>query len=179
MRADARRNQERILAAARAQITLVGPDVGMDEIAKAADVAVGTLYRHYPTKTHLVEAVLMGFMESVVVRAENAAASLSGPGEAMARIEQLLNDFIDDATSNEGLKAAARTLGAAYLTKDQETRGLAALQVLVDAARSDGDLGTTVTSGDIYLMMLGAPVSLPEPARARWLQILLAGLRQT
>ncbi|MBL7258844.1 TetR/AcrR family transcriptional regulator [Paractinoplanes lichenicola] len=177
MRADARRNQERILAAAKAQITIHGPDVGMDEIAKAAEVAVGTLYRHYPTKTHLVEAVLMSFMEWIVVRAENAATALGGPGDAMAQIEQLLTEFMDEAATNEGLKAAAQTLDAAYTTKEQEERGLAALRILVDAARSDGDLGETVSPDDIYLMMIGAPASLPKPSRDRWLQILLCGLR--
>lgn len=178
MRADARRNQERILAAAKAEITRNGPDVGMDQIARAAQVAVGTLYRHYPTKTHLVEAVLMGFMESIVARSEKAAASLRAPGDAMARIQELLTDFMDEAAGNEGLKAAAQTLDAAYTTEDQESRGLAALQTLVDAARADGDLGDTVTPDDIYLMMIGAPASLPKAARDRWLQILLAGLRR-
>lgn len=178
MRADARRNQERILAAAKAEITLNGPDVGMDQIAKTAEVAVGTLYRHYPTKTHLVEAVLMGFMESIVAWTEKAAASLATPGDAIERIEQLLTDFISQAATNEGLKAAAQTLDAAYTTKEQESRGLAALQTLVDAARANGDLGDTVTPDDIYLMMIGAPVSLAKPARDRWLQILLAGLRR-
>ncbi|MFF7262461.1 TetR family transcriptional regulator [Streptomyces sp. NPDC008159] len=55
-RADAVRNRKRILDAAREQITLRGPDTGMDEIAAAAGVAVGTLFRYFPTQADLVVA---------------------------------------------------------------------------------------------------------------------------
>ncbi len=57
-RADAIRNRAKILEAARQQITLHGPDVGMDQIAQAAGVAVGTLYRHFPTKNDLSSRLL-------------------------------------------------------------------------------------------------------------------------
>ena len=72
LRADAVRNRNNILAAARKQITLHGPDAGMDEIAAAAGVAVGTLYRHFPTKTDLVAAVVAEYVEQVAADADAA-----------------------------------------------------------------------------------------------------------
>lgn len=178
MRSDARRNQVRILAAARAQITDHGSDVSMDQIAKAAGVAVGTLYRHYPTKTDLVRAVLMEFLEALVVWAETAATSLQTAGDAMARIETLLTDFINEAATNQAVKAAAGGLGAAHITSEQENRGRRALQSLVASAQADGDLRAEVTADDLYLMMISAPTTLEKAARERWLEILLAGIRQ-
>ena len=56
-RADARRNRERVLAVARAQFAAKGLDAQIDEIARAADVGVGTVYRHFPTKEALLEAL--------------------------------------------------------------------------------------------------------------------------
>lgn len=178
MRADARRNQERILAAARTEIIDNGSDVPMDQIAKAAGVAVGTLYRHYPTKTDLVQAVLVEFSEALVVWTENAARSLTTSGDAIARIEQLLADFVDEAARNQAVKAAAHVLGAGFTTAEQEDRGRLALQSLVDSARADGDLRVGITGEDLYLMMISAPTSLAKPARDRWLEILVAGIRR-
>lgn len=178
MRSDARRNQQRILAAARTQITDHGSDVSMDQIAKAAGVAVGTLYRHYPTKTDLVRAVLTEFLEALVVWTETAATSLAAAGDAMARIEALLTDFMNEASTNQAVKAAANNLGAVHITSEHLDRGRTALQILVVAAQADADLRPDVTADDLYLMMISAPTTLEQGARDRWLEILLAGIRR-
>jgi AcrR family transcriptional regulator len=179
MRADARRNQKRILDAARAQIAETGSDVSMDQIAKAAGVAVGTLYRHYPTKTDLVHAVLTEFMETRVDRVDEASRTLTAPGDAMARITEMLTTFVEDAAKNQAVKESARVLDASYMTPELEDRGGAALKILIDRAAADGDLRPEISADDIYLMMLSAPNRLPKPGRDRWLEIMLAGLRQT
>lgn len=70
MRADAVRNRAKILEAARTEIAGRGPDVGMEVIAGTAGFAVGTLYRHFPTKTDLVGAVLTEYVEQMTVEAE-------------------------------------------------------------------------------------------------------------
>lgn len=176
MRADARRNRGRIIAAAKAEITENGSDVSMEQIAKAAGVAVGTLYRHYPTKTDLVTAVLTDFSEDLVRRSENAASSLVAPGDAIAGIRRLLTDFLAEAATNQAVKAAARLLDAAYITSDQVDRGQVALRALVAAGQADGDLRDGLTADDIYLLMLSAPASLDEAARCRWLELILAGI---
>ncbi len=178
VRADARRNQQRILAAARTQITEHGSDVSMGQIAKAAGVAVGTLYRHYPTKTDLVRAVLTEFLEALVVWAEASAASLRAPGDAMVRIETLLTDFMNEAALNQAVKEAAHALGAVDIASEQADRGQVALRALVASAQADDDLRLNITADDLYLMMISAPTNLEKSARDRWLHILVDGIRQ-
>src|SRR3546814_16332903 len=99
MRADALRNQTRILDAAREQITEHGAEASMDQIARAAGVAVGTLYRHYPTQTDLVRAILSEYAECLLVQAGNATRSCSAPGEAMARNAGLLRAVLATASA--------------------------------------------------------------------------------
>lgn len=176
MRADAQRNQARILQAAQEQITETGSDVSMDAIAKAAGVAVGTLYRHYPTKTDLVSAVLSEFSSRLVESVVSAGEALSAPGDALAGIVELLTTFVHEAATNQAIKEAARVLDASYMTPALEARGQAAVQVLVDAAIADGDLRPDITADDIIILMLSAPGNLPKPARNRWLELVLAGM---
>lgn len=177
MRADALRNQARILEAAKAEITETGSDVSMDAIAKAAGVAVGTLYRHYPTKTDLVSAVLSDFSSRLVESVIEGGRTLSARGDALARIVELLTTFVNEAATNQGIKEAARVFDASYMTPSLETRGQAAVQVLVDAAIADGDLRPDIVADDILILMLSAPGALPRPARDRWLEIVFAGMR--
>jgi AcrR family transcriptional regulator len=73
-RADARRNYERLVAAARTVLTTRGSDASMEEIAKAADVGVGTLYRHFPRRIDLVEAVYRNDVDALVELAEQVTA---------------------------------------------------------------------------------------------------------
>lgn len=176
MRADAQRNQARILQAAQEQITRSGSDVSMDAIAKAAGVAVGTLYRHYPTKTDLVSAVLSEFSSRLIESVVKAGKGLSTPGDALAAIVELLTTFVHEAATNQAIKEAARVLDASYMTPALEARGQAAVQVLVDAAIADGDLRSDITADDIIILMLSAPGDLPKPARDRWLELVLSGM---
>jgi AcrR family transcriptional regulator len=74
LRADARRNRERLVAAAREVLTARGSEASMEEIAKAADVGVGTLYRHFPRRIDLVEAVYREDVDALVSLAEQLSA---------------------------------------------------------------------------------------------------------
>ena len=177
MRADGRRNLARILEAAEADILEYGPDVSMTTIAEHAGVAVGTLYRHHPTKKALVEAVLVAVSARIVDRAEQAAARMTAPGDAMKQIQKFLAEFVEDAAANPGLKAAATAVDATIITPYQEERGLVALRQLVAAGQKDGDLRDFVHAEDIFLLMIVAPTTHPKPIRDRWLYLTLAGLR--
>lgn len=177
MRADAERNQARILQAAHEQITETGSDVSMSTIAKAAGVAVGTLYRHYPTKTDLVSAVLSEFSSRLVEGVVEASRAVAAPGAAMAGIVELLTTFVHEAATNQAIKEAARVLDASYLTPALEARGRAAVQVLVAAAIADDDLRPDITADDILILMLSAPGEMPKPGRDRWLELVLTGMK--
>ncbi len=92
-RADARRNRERLLATAKAAFTEVGADVSLDEIARRAGVGIGTLYRHFPTRDALVEAVYRREVEQLAGAATRLLGSLP-PGEALYEWMRLFVDYI-------------------------------------------------------------------------------------
>lgn len=178
MRADARRNKEQILDAARLQIAARGPGASMEQIAQAAGVAVGTLYRHYPTKTDLVQAILAEFSETLVQEAEAAAASIATAGNGADAIMRLLAEFLDSAARSPAIQVAARTLDAAHSTSDQDRRARKALQTLIDAGLAGGVIRPGFAPDDVLLLMTTAPIALPEGARTRWLALCSAAIRR-
>ncbi|WP_029947379.1 TetR/AcrR family transcriptional regulator [Leifsonia aquatica] len=177
MRADALRNRERIFDAARDQMRKNGAEAGMDQIAVAAGVAVGTLYRHFPTKGDLVRAVMTEFIQELVDRGESAAASVA-PAEAFGLIVETLRSFIEGAAENQALKQAGNTFEGPYVADELIDRGRVAMRILVTAAIEAGDLRPDVTADDIFLLMTTAPTSAADLQRERWLDIVTAGLRR-
>ncbi|MCZ7457354.1 TetR/AcrR family transcriptional regulator [Streptomyces sp. WMMC940] len=175
LRADAVRNRTRILAAAREQITRHGPDVPMDAIAEAAGVAVGTLYRHFPTKTDLVGAVIAEHSEIITGEIEAAAARVGEGARAMAEITRLAERTVEASARDRSVKAAAQTLGAAHWTEQQEERFRGAMERIIAAAVSDGDLHPDVTVDDFLMLILTAPTDQEPAVRTRWLTLFLAG----
>jgi AcrR family transcriptional regulator len=175
-RADAVRNRTKILAAAREQITLHGPEAGMDEIATAAGVAVGTLYRHFPTKTDLVAAVIAEYVSQVAEDAESARERVGSGARAVDEITGFLDRIVEASATNHAVKAAAYALGADTGNKAEEDRASAALAALIHAAQAAGDLQPDVTVDDVYLLIITAPLDQPPAARARWLTLVLPGL---
>jgi AcrR family transcriptional regulator len=103
LRADARRNYERLLTAAAAAFAEHGADdTSLEEIARRAGVGIGTLYRHFPTRDALLEAVYRDQVEAVRVRAEELLAS-EAPGEALADWLRVLVAF---SSTKRGLTSA-------------------------------------------------------------------------
>lgn len=84
-RADARRNQERLLQAAVELILEVGPDPSLDSIARRAGVGIGTLYRHYPDRSALLSAVANHVLEHAITAARSALAEAPTGHEALRR----------------------------------------------------------------------------------------------
>src|ERR1700724_3635164 len=93
MRADARRNRERLLAAATAAFGEHGADAPLDDIARRAGVGIGTLYRHFPTRLALQEGVFRSQVEAVCARGRELAGAPS-PGEAFAAWLRVLGGFL-------------------------------------------------------------------------------------
>jgi AcrR family transcriptional regulator len=108
VRADAQRNRDRIVEVARASFRAKGFDaVSMDEVAKGAGVGTGTLYRHFPTKESLYDAVLEAWAEKVN-EAVDRALSLDAP--AREQLLTWLSDYVAMLTEHKG--AAARITAA-------------------------------------------------------------------
>lgn len=175
-RADAVRNRTKILAAAREQITIHGPDAGMDRIAAAAGVAVGTLYRHFPTKTDLVAAVVIEYVTQVADDAEATRARVESGASALDELAGFLARVVELTATNQAAKVAAGTLGADPAAGVEEQRAGTAVATLIQAGQADGDIHPDVTVSDIYLLFSTAPTDRPKSARARWLALVLPGL---
>ncbi|MEV4111114.1 helix-turn-helix domain-containing protein [Nonomuraea sp. NPDC049695] len=175
-RADAIRNRAGILRAARKLIAERGPEVGMDEIAAEAGVAVGTLYRHFPTKVSLVSAAMAELADEIVARLDAALARIDAGGAALAEITALLRWVALEMDQDRALREAATNLGA-YSLADAERRSREALGRMVEAAQRQGDLYADVTVDDLALLMTTMPGTDTPPARReRWLELSLRGL---
>ncbi|MFF1832109.1 TetR/AcrR family transcriptional regulator [Paenarthrobacter sp. NPDC058040] len=172
MRADAIRNRAKILDAARAEIAGRGPDVGMEIIAGTAGVAVGTLYRHFPTKKDLVGAVLAEFVEQITVEAESALArAKTGDESPLTVIMSFLHEVLRISALNAAAKSAAPALGASM--DIDETRAAAALSGLIEMGIASGQVRPDLTVADVYMLISAAPLDQPEPVRERWATLVL------
>ncbi|NVI91551.1 TetR/AcrR family transcriptional regulator [Actinomadura sp. BRA 177] len=103
VRADVRRNRARLLAAARETFQRDGADASLEGIARTAGVGIGTLYRHFPTRQHLLEALLAGVYEELAGTARDLLVS-PAPGEALMT---WLRAFVSQVTVFRGLAASA------------------------------------------------------------------------
>ncbi|GAB2990956.1 TetR/AcrR family transcriptional regulator [Amycolatopsis acidiphila] len=177
MRADARRNYERIISVAREAFAEHGPEAPLDDIARRACVGPGTLYRHFPNREALIEAVYRADIERLSGLARELMETHS-PGDALA---EWMRSQIDFATRKRGLAA---TLKAA-MDRDSETFALCkvmindAVRLLVNAAQEAGVIRDDVEPRDLLLMTHGIVVaSEATPGAAeRLLTVVLDGLR--
>jgi AcrR family transcriptional regulator len=179
LRADARRNREKIVTAARETFCAKGLDAQMDDVARAAGVGVGTLYRHFPTKDALVAAMVA---DRMAVMADLAPAYLEAsdrdPWEAFVAFthacaeQHLLDRTLTQVTSTQ---PASTFLRAAQETGLMENIGRL-LQRAQDAGIARADLEPT----DVGLMMCGLSAvlqSFGEEGGRRHLGLMLAGMR--
>jgi len=175
-RADAVRNRTSILNAAREQITAYGPDVGMDQIASAAGLAVGTLYRHFPTKTDLVAAVVGEFVKHVADHSETAVGRLHDGSPAFVELAGLLREIVMATATNQAVKAAADMLNADIDDSADVQRAHVAVQTLVTAAKAEGDVRDDLAIDDFYLLVSNAPANQTQAAMQRWVDLILFGI---
>ncbi len=164
MRADAIRNHAKILDAARTEIATHGPEVGMEIIATSAGVAVGTLYRHFPTKVDLVAAVLAEYAEAALGRAQAGASPLTV-------VVDFLREVIRVSAMNSGAKSAAPAIGVT--ANIDETRAAAALSEMIRLGIDAGQIREDLRVEDVYTLISAAPLDQPEPVRARWADLFL------
>ena len=180
-RADALRNRERIVTAAREMFTEFGPDVPLDDIARRAGVGNATLYRNFPDRDALVREVVCSVMDRTTEAAEIALAETGDAFEALER-------FVHTA-ADERISALCPMIRSTF---DQNHPDLEAARVrceelvveLMNRAKAAGQLRTDVDSGDLLIVV--SQLSRPPAGTAcfqsdrfvhRHLQLFLDGLR--
>ena len=178
-RADAQRNRERILEVAKEAFTRSGANVSLDEIAKHAGVGPGTLYRHFPTRDALLEAVYRTEVEKLVA-AERRFAQAMSPIEAL-RAWMLL--FVDYIAAKHIIAPALNSLVGGPSKVFEDTRGQVqgAIEALVKRAIKSRDIRPDLDPLDLLRALVGVSnvASAPDwPKSARRLvEILIAGSR--
>ena len=154
LRADARRNRERILESARAVFAECGADAQMDDVARRAGVGVGTVYRHFPTKEALLVELLR---EKFRLFADRGREALEQGGEPFAVLEDLLRrnaqTMASDAAVQHALAAAGENIWA---QAEAERQALVAVtEELIDRARQADTIRADVDANDIAMLMSG------------------------
>jgi AcrR family transcriptional regulator len=176
LRADARRNRERIVAAAREVFTRQGGDAQIDDIARAAGVGVGTVYRHFPHKDALLGELLV---ERFRLMADNAerALELEDPWEAFAWMLRTNAQFCAD---NIGVQQALARGPAAwdYAAPQIDRLRDTATKLIVRAQRA-GAMRQDFVVDDIPMLMTGLSATMATPGYdwRRHLELILAGIR--
>jgi len=185
LRADARRNQARVLAAADEVFAASGPAASTEQIARRAEVAIGTVFRHFPTKAALVEAVFVGRLR----RLTDTAAELAGhadPGAAFfefvtrwAELSAVKQAFAD-ALASDGVDVRRAATDGEYPRVRAELT--AAVGTLLDRAQRAGAVRADVGTGELDALLIGAARAVEYTAddpevRRRTLGIILDGLR--
>src|SRR5215469_8490788 len=131
LRADARRNRDRLLSVAVRAFSQDGPDVTLDAIAKDAGVGIGTLYRHFPTREALVEAAYRSELDRLCDAVGGLLEDLP-PDQAL---RAWMDRFVDYMTTKRGMADALRAVIASGGAPYSESRGRlhAAIEALVEA----------------------------------------------
>jgi AcrR family transcriptional regulator len=183
MRSDARRNRDQILLTVRELLLQRGPQVPMEEIAAAAGVGVGTLYRHFPDRYALLKGVAIQNMSRVVGEVEAAMAEEPDGWRCIARVIRRIHELrlgdpvpvvlpqlIEDARRDPEFQSARRAAAAA-------------LARILDRAKADAAVRRDLTVADLLTLATARPqpaavFGQAAPAlQERHLRIVLDGLR--
>lgn len=179
LRADASRNREKLVEIAATAFAERGGNASLEEIARQAGVGIGTLYRHFPTREHLVEVLYRREVEALCAAAEELAQR-EAPDVALA---EWMQRFVDYIAAKRGMANSLRILFDANSEVFANTSGMVALalQRLVDAAIADGSIRSDIDISDISQALSGiysAPDTPDWRDRSRRLvSLLMDGLR--
>ena len=175
MRADALRNRQKLVAAAHETFATNGTSAPLEDVAERAGVGIGTLYRHFPTRQALLEAVYVGEIEAMAHAAEELVDAAGGEALAswfrqylsFAATKRALTEALLEEDADENVLAACRTL-----LSDAGTG-------LIERAQAEGAVRPDVTFMDVARIVSGIAVSpsADDDQKERMLQIVLDGLR--
>jgi AcrR family transcriptional regulator len=181
LRADARRNRDKVVAAAAAAFAQSGLEAQVEDIARRAGVGVGTVYRHFPTKETLVEALAAEHFERLADIAEAALGEEGEPWEIFAAV------IWRSANAASGDVSWCEIIGGRPSATQAAARGTArlatAMSTLIARAQATGAMRADATVDDIRTIMCGfghVAAAQREGAGLDWeryLEIALDGLR--
>ena len=178
-RSDGARNRARLVAAAKVVFAKRGPAATLEEIARKAEVGIGTLYRHFPTRDALIEAVYRQEADKLV---EAAAGLLTQPKPAAA-LRQWLLLFVQFIDTKRGMADVLNTLigGPDALYQGTPVRLASSIEALVERAVKNGDCRTDVEPLDLLRAIGGVATLTPgkqwKQSAVRMVDLLIRGLR--
>jgi AcrR family transcriptional regulator len=178
-RSDAQRNRERILEVARQAFSRSGGNTSLDDVAREAGVGPGTLYRHFPTREQLLEAVYRSEMEKLAAAEQKFAAELA-PLEAL-RAWLLL--FVDYIAKKQLIAPALNALlgDPKKVFEASHTRIWDAIRALVKRAAKNGDIRKDLDPIDLLRALVGVASVATSPdwqqSARRLVDILITGAR--
>lgn len=183
LRADARRNRERVLEAADDVFSELGPGASTEEVARRAGVSIGTVFRHFPKKEALIEAVVLGRLKQLTVEAEH----LSEAADADTAFIAFFHRWIELSATKHQFAAALAHAGAdvqeirnAHPEVAQELHE--AIGVLLARAQQADAIREDLTVSEVVALMVGASRAYehigPDPEQgAHLLSVTIDGLR--
>lgn len=180
-RSDAQRNRERILEVAKEAFTLSGADASLDDVAKQAGVGPGTLYRHFPTRDALIEAVYHTEVEKLAAAQRELSAKLP-PIEALRAWMML---FVDYIATKQIIASALNSVvgGPSRLYDSSRVHVTGAIDVLVKTAMKSGDIRKDLEPFDLLRALIGVSNIASGPdwqgSARRLVDILIKGSRPT
>jgi len=178
-RRDAQRNRERILEVAKDAFTRSGAEATLDDIAKQAAVGPGTLYRHFPTRDDLIEAVYRSEVEKLAAAAPKLAET-KAPLDALRAWMLLVIDYI---SAKHIIAPALNSIVGGPSRLYEGSRGLiqGAMNDLVKRAKRSGDLRKDLDASDLLRALIGVSHMGSGPdwqsSARRLVEILIAGSR--
>jgi AcrR family transcriptional regulator len=174
LRADARRNRERVLKAAQAVFAARGRDAHLEDVARRAKVGVGTVYRHFPTKEALLEALAREQFEVITEWAREAQEQ----PDAWEALQALLWRGAELQASDRALMEAVAEFKPSVARQSADLR--ACVDRLIARAQEQGAVRADASGDDVRLMMcgLGSVMQMPGEGWRRYMTVMLDGLRR-
>lgn len=179
LRADARRNRDKLIEVAAAAFAENGVETSLEDIARQAGVGIGTLYRHFPTREHLVEIVYRRELESLAA----AARELATKHTPDVALEEWMRRFVGYIATKRGMANSLRILMTSNSSLFAEGFGLirSAFEGLVKTASDGNYIRTDIETADL-LQALSSIYSIPDSPdwrerSHRLIGLLMDGLR--
>ncbi len=154
LRADARRNRERILQSAKDVFAQHGADAQMDDVAERAGVGVGTVYRHFPTKEALLAELVRQKFQQLVDSARQGLQQEGEPFDVFAdTLRRNAQDCARDAAMQHALSGVGEHIWNEAVAVQEELYALT--EQLIGRARRAGTMRTDIAASDIAMLMCG------------------------